>query len=75
MLVTLALVACCGRLVLSLLVLSSVTDGDIAVVDDLVRVTKVEGGCESLVDCPVVIWLAPVVCEKVTVVVGSSLVL
>ena len=70
----LALVDCCDRLVLSWVLLSSVTDGDKAVVEDLARVTMVEGDCETLVDCSVVIWLAPVVCDDVTVVVGSSLV-
>ena len=71
----LALVACCDRLVLNRFVLSSVTDDDKAVVDDLVRVTKVEGGYETLVDCSVVIWPVPVIREDVTVVVGSSVVL
>ena len=69
------MVDCCDRLVLSWVVISSVTDGDKAVVEDLARVTMVEGDCETLVDCLVVIWLVPVVCDDVTVVVGSSLVL
>ena len=68
----LALVDCCDRLVLSWVLLPSVTDGDKAVVEDLARVTMVEGDCEPPADCSVGIWLAPV---DVTVVVGRSLVL
>ena len=74
-LVRLALAVWSGRLVLSWFVLPFVIDGDKAVVDETVRVSSVEGGCETVVICPVLIWLALVVCDDATVVVGSSLVL
>ena len=74
-LVMLALVVRPDRLVLSWLGLPLVTDDDIAVVDDLVRVSSVEGGCETVVLCPVLIWLALVVCDDAALVVGTPLVL
>lgn len=74
-LVRLALVDCPDRLVLSRLVLTLATDDDKAVVDDLVRVSSVEGGWETVVLCPVLVWLALVICDDATVVVGTPLVL
>ena len=74
-LVMLALVVCPGRLVPSWLVLPPVTNDDNAVVDDLVRVSSVEVGCETAVLCPVFIWLALVVCNDAAEVVGTLLVL
>ena len=74
-LVMLRLVVCPGRLVLSWLVLPLITKDDNAVVDDLVRVSSVEVGCAAVVLCPVLIWLALVVCNDAAVVVGTPLVL